>query len=62
MAFVTAVAAFGQKLRGDKYLGNYSLGDVRRLAGQPNGYLRGQFAELVALADAQTPKPPAGGQ
>jgi Ca-activated chloride channel family protein len=58
MAFVTAVAAFGQRLRGDKYLGAYSFSDVRRLAGQPSGYLRGQFVELVALAEAQTPKPP----
>lgn len=29
MAFATAVAAFGQKLRGDTYLGDYRFGDIR---------------------------------
>jgi Ca-activated chloride channel family protein len=51
MAFVTAVAAFGQKLRGDKYLGSYSLADTRALAGSPQGYWRQEFVRLTRLAD-----------
>ena len=50
MAFVTAVAAFGQKLRGDKYLGRYDYADIRALAGEPRGYWRQQFVELTRLA------------
>jgi Ca-activated chloride channel family protein len=37
MAFVSAVAAFGQKLRGDSYLGNFSMADARLLAGIQQG-------------------------
>ena len=55
MAFVSAVAAFGQKLRGDKYLNGYGYADIARLAGEPTGYWRGEFVKLVELADAQTP-------
>ena len=51
MAFVAAVAAFGQKLRGDKYLGGYRYADIRALAGRPDGYWRQQFVELTRLAD-----------
>ena len=51
MAFATAVAAFGQKLRGDKYLGSYGFRDIRALAGEPSGYWRQQFVELTRLAD-----------
>lgn len=50
MAFVTAVAAFGQKLRGDKYLGSYSFADARRLAGRADGYWRQEFVKLTELA------------
>lgn len=50
MAFVTAVAAYGQKLRGDKYLGNYSWSDIRSLAGMQSGYLREEFVKLTNLA------------
>jgi Ca-activated chloride channel family protein len=56
MAFVAAVAAFGQKLRGDKYLGNYAINDVRALAGDPQGNLRQEFVKLTSLADAQLPR------
>ena len=51
MAFATAVAAFGQKLRGDKYLGDYRYADIRALAGDPKGLWRQQFVELTRLAD-----------
>jgi Ca-activated chloride channel family protein len=50
MAFVVAVAAFGQKLRGDKYLGSYSFADARRLAGHADGYWRQEFLKLTELA------------
>ncbi len=50
MAFVTAVAAYGQKLRGDKQLGNYSWADIRALAGMQTGYLREEFVKLTGLA------------
>lgn len=56
MAFAVAVAAFGQRLRGDKYLGGYGLGDARRLAGDPAGYWRQEFVRLAALAEAQSPQ------
>jgi Ca-activated chloride channel family protein len=56
MAFVCAVAAYGQKLRGDKYLGNFGFNDIRSLAGSPNGYLRQEFVKLVSLAAATTPR------
>jgi Ca-activated chloride channel homolog len=49
MAFATAVAAFGQKLRGDKYLGGFSYADIRALAGHPSGYLRQEFVKLTQL-------------
>lgn len=54
MAFACAVAAFGQKLRGDKYLGAYSFADIRSLAGTPQGYWRNEFLKLAQLAAAQT--------
>ncbi len=50
-AFASAVAAFGQKLRGDKYLGAYDYTDIRRLAGPANGYWRQEFVKLTELAD-----------
>ena len=52
MAFATAVAAYGQKLRGDKYLGTYGWPEIRSLAGEPRGYWRQQFVELTRLADS----------
>ena len=53
MAFATAVAAFGQKLRGDKYLGRYGFADIRGLAGTPQGYWRNEFLKLAQLAAVQ---------
>lgn len=49
--FATAVAAFGQKLRGDKYLCDYGYTDVRALAGSPRAYYRQEFVQLVRLAE-----------
>ncbi len=54
MAFATAVAAFGQKLRGDKYLGSFTYADIRHLAGDQHGYLREEFVKLAGLASAQS--------
>jgi Ca-activated chloride channel homolog len=51
MAFVTSVAAFGQRLRGDKYLGGYGYADIAALAGSSDNYWRSEFARLVRLAD-----------
>lgn len=53
MAFATAVAAFGQKLRGDKYLGDYSFAAIRGLAGNPQGFWRNEFLKLAQLAAVQ---------
>jgi len=55
MAFVTAVAAFGQKLRGDKYLGQYSFADIERLAGSPQGAWRQEFVRLADMAGRRKP-------
>jgi Ca-activated chloride channel family protein len=54
--YAAAVAAFGQLLRGGKYTGATSYGDVLRLARHsrgrdPYGY-RGEFIKLVSLAEA----------
>ena len=51
-AFATAVAAFGQKLRGDEYLGNYGWSDIRALAGTDGDYWRQEFGKLVGLAES----------
>jgi Ca-activated chloride channel family protein len=51
MAFVTSVAAFGQRLRGDKYLNGYGYRDIAALAGTSDNYWRSEFARLVRLAD-----------
>ena len=52
--FAAAVAAFGQKLRGGKYLESYSYDDIAQLArtsrgNDPHGY-RSEFMQLVNLA------------
>jgi Ca-activated chloride channel family protein len=57
--FAAAVAAFAQKLRGGKYLESYSYSDIRQLASQSRGEdpfaYRGEFLQLVSLADSLTP-------
>jgi len=55
-----SVAAFGQLLRGGKYVGNYSYDDVTKLAksalGEDQDGYRREFVSLVKLANALTPK------
>ncbi|MCK5718648.1 MAG: VWA domain-containing protein [Thiomargarita sp.] len=52
--FSAAVAAFGQQLRGGKYLENFSYNDILTLArssrGEDNFGYRGEFINLVNLA------------
>ncbi len=55
MAFAVAVAGFGQKLRGDKYLGSFAFLDARALAGQPGDTLRQQFVALTRKAEVARP-------
>jgi len=52
MAFAVAVAAFGQKLRGDTLLGNMGYADIRNLAGTQGNYWRQEFVRLVDLAQS----------
>lgn len=56
-AFATAVAAFGQILRHDPYMNDFTMKDVRTLAGTQNDYLRQEFLVLTSLAESQAPKP-----
>ncbi len=56
MAFVTSVAAFGQHLRGDKYLNGYSYTQIGTLAPASTNYWRSEFTRLVKLADSGQPK------
>ncbi|MDD3799709.1 MAG: VWA domain-containing protein [Novosphingobium sp.] len=51
MAFAAAVAAFGQKLRGDPLLGDYSYRDIAALAGRQSDFWRQEFLRLAAVAD-----------
>jgi Ca-activated chloride channel family protein len=61
MAFAAAVAAFGQKLKGDSRIGPFGWNDIRKLAGSQQGYWRQEFGKLVELAASQraTPDRPA---
>ena len=57
--FAASVAAFGQKLRGGKYLGTFGYEDIRALArptlnGETQGYRR-EFLALVDLAESLQP-------
>ena len=57
--FAASVAAFGQLLRGGKYVGNFGYDDIERLARgaldhDPEGYRR-EFVSLVKLAGSLTP-------
>ena len=51
MAFASAVAAYGQLLRGDALMGDFTFADVARLAGNQDGFWREEFLQLAALAD-----------
>ncbi|MET0179312.1 MAG: VWA domain-containing protein [Novosphingobium sp.] len=65
MAFAVAVAAFGQKLRGDPLLGTMSYARIASLAEGQRDFWRQEFGKLVAIAgslDARRGDPsPAGG-
>lgn len=50
MAFATAVAAFGQKLRGDPLLGDFGYAQIGSLAGKPTDFWRQEFVRLAAVA------------
>ena len=56
LRFSAAVAAFGQKLRGGKYLSDFDYADISELArdsrGEDNKGYRSAFLQLVALADS----------
>jgi Ca-activated chloride channel family protein len=54
--FAVAVAAFGQRLRGEPQLADFSYGDIARLADRargsdPDGY-RAEFVKLVRMAES----------
>ncbi|WP_374298084.1 von Willebrand factor type A domain-containing protein [Sphingomonas sp.] len=57
MAFATAVAAFGQKLRGDPLLARFAYADIRRLAADAKGPWRQEFVELTRVAGLHDGKP-----
>ena len=54
MAFVAAVAGYGQKLRGDTHLASFGFADARQLAGSPKDYWRQEFVKLTGLAGNMT--------
>jgi Ca-activated chloride channel homolog len=58
--FAASVAAFGQLLRGGKYVGNFGYDDVAQLArgavGEDAEGYRREFLSLVKLAGSLTPK------
>ncbi len=49
-AFAAAVAAFGQKLRGDPLMGTFSHAQIAALAGRQNDFWRQEFVRLVGVA------------
>jgi Ca-activated chloride channel family protein len=57
MAFAAAVAAYGQKLKGDERLGRFGWDEIRGLAGPAQDYWRQEFLKLVGLAAARQPAP-----
>ncbi|WP_242447370.1 vWA domain-containing protein [Aurantiacibacter aquimixticola] len=52
MAFASAVAAYGQLLRGDALLNGFDYDDAVALAGRQDGYWREEFLQLAALAES----------
>jgi len=51
MAFVAAVAAYGQNLRGDSLLNGFDYDDAISLAGRQDGFWREEFLQLAGLAE-----------
>jgi Ca-activated chloride channel family protein len=66
LRFASAVAGFGQILRGGQYTGNWSFADARTLAaanvGQDRFGYRGEFLRLVDLAQSLSTRSPTLGQ
>ncbi|MBX3687441.1 MAG: VWA domain-containing protein [Rhodocyclaceae bacterium] len=64
LRFTAAVAAFGQHLRGGKYLGSFGPEQIERLAAGARGEdrfgYRGEFLRLVKLAGALETRPSRG--
>lgn len=56
-AFVSAVAAFGQALRGDPLLNGFTHGQIARLAGHQDDFWRQEFLRLVGVASGIQPEP-----
>jgi Ca-activated chloride channel family protein len=50
MAFAVAVAAYGQKLRGDPLLAGYGFQQIAALAGPQDDFWRQEFLRLASLA------------
>jgi Ca-activated chloride channel homolog len=55
MAFAAAVAAYGQKLKGDPRIGDFGWDGIRGLAKPGQDYWRQEFLKLVDLAAAHQP-------
>lgn len=53
-AFATAVAGFGQKLRGDPLLGGFSYAQLASLAGKQDDFYRQEFVKLAGVASGMT--------
>ena len=51
-AFAAAVAAFGQTMRGDEMMMDFSYDDVAALAKGQGDFWRQEFLELVGVADS----------
>ncbi|MCK0098191.1 von Willebrand factor type A domain-containing protein [Qipengyuania sp. S6317L1] len=60
-AFAAAVAAYGQLLRGDELMMDFSHDDVGTLAGRQANFWRQEFLELNALAGAASSSARGGG-
>ncbi|KEO92019.1 hypothetical protein EH31_04930 [Erythrobacter longus] len=60
-AFATAVAAYGQLLRGDEMMMDFTHEDVGTLAGRQSNFWRQEFLELNALAASVNPVRRGGG-
>ncbi len=55
-AFAASVAAFGQWLRADTHLGNFTAADLRTLAGEQTDPLRREFIKLTEEATKISPQ------
>ncbi len=61
LRFAAAVAAFGQRLRGGDFIGDFTYAQIARLAAEARGRdadgYRGEFLSLVKLADSLVVRP-----